>query len=88
MDTHLGICKVKGLELFGIIVAEIAKHGCISYAGVTLTEYESVAILPLRIFLFNVKVSVIHNGKNVHNAHSAANMTASRPNRGLKTEMP
>ena len=88
MDTHLGICKVKGLELFGIIVTEIAKHGCISYAGVTLAEYESVAILPLRIFLFNVKVSVIHNGKNVHNAHSAANMTASRPNRGLKTEMP
>lgn len=55
MDTHLGICKVKGLELFGIIVTEIAKHGCISYAGVTLAEYESVAILPLRIFLLMLR---------------------------------
>ena len=87
MDTHFGVGQVKGFELFHIVPAEVAKHRCIRNARVTFTENETVSVLPLGVLFLNVEVSVVHDGKNVHNAHTAADVPAARPHRGLQAKV-
>ena len=86
VDAHLRVRVVEGLELLGIVPAEIDEHGSVSYTRVTLTEDKTVSVLPLGVLDVESHVLVIENGKHIHDAHAAADMTAARPVSGVEAK--
>ena len=87
MDTHLGVGKVECLELLGVVVAVVAKNSSVSNACVTLTEDETVSVFPVGVVLVEVHILVVENCHDIHNTHTAADVSTACPVSCVKAEL-